>query len=105
MLIDIDLKNSDTLSLSPGNGGYRVEDIGNGNFEVLWKNGCNADYGVRGRSIGYTQCNDGMNRGSDEVERAQRRWHGALTQRVAGFARRAVKLRSGVAFRPARPQS
>jgi len=54
-------------------GSYRVEDIGNGNYEILWKNGCIADYDARGRSTGYTQCNDEMKRRSDEVARDQRR--------------------------------
>jgi hypothetical protein len=127
--IDIDLKNGETLSLSPGNsaeqyrdqrgnkvhrvragshsqefkweggkhvivtflgsnhgnnyndnpehqgghGGHRIEDIGIGNFEILWKNGCIADYDARGRSTGYTQCNDEMKRRSDEIARERSR--------------------------------
>lgn len=56
-----------------GHGGYRVEDIGNGNFEILWNQGCIADYDYRGRSTGYTQCNDEMKRRSDEIARERSR--------------------------------
>lgn len=52
-------------------GGYTIERIGNGDFEIKWKGGggCIADYDARGRSTGYTNCSEDMKRRSDEIAR------------------------------------
>lgn len=55
-------------------GGYRIENIGNGDFEVIWNNPkCIADYDRHGNSTGYTNCNPDMKRRSDEIARNRAR--------------------------------